>query len=40
MTDQQLIDLAAKEGFCAAAVVETAQIPFDFSFRPYCEENL
>ena len=40
MTDQQLIDLAAKEGFCAAAVVETDQIPFDFSFRPYCEENL
>lgn len=40
MTDQQLIDLAAKEGFCAAAVVKTEQIPFDFSFRPYCEENL
>ena len=40
MTHQQLIDLAVKEGFAAAAVVDTATIPFDFSFRPYCEENL
>ena len=40
MTDQYLIDLAVKEGFAAAAVVDTAAIPFDFSFRPYCEENL
>ena len=40
MTNQQLIDLAVLEGFAAAAVVETSEIPFDFSFRPYCEENL
>ena len=40
MTDQQLTDLAIKEGFAAAAVVQTNQIPFDFSFRVYCEENL
>ena len=40
MTDKQLIKLALQEGFAAAAMVDTAQIPFDFSFRPYCEENL
>lgn len=40
MTHQQLIDAAVQEGFAAAAVVDTACIPFDFSFRPYCEENL
>lgn len=40
MTQTELIDLAIAEGFAAAAVVDTAQIPFDFSFRPYCEENL
>lgn len=40
MTDQQLIDAALAEGFAAAAVVNTDQIPFDPSFRPYCAENL
>lgn len=40
MTNQQLIDHAVKEGFAAAAVTDTATIPFDPSFRPYCEENL
>lgn len=40
MTEQQLTELALQEGFAAAAVVNTAEIPFDFSFRPYCEENL
>lgn len=40
MTEKQLIDLAINEGFAAAAVVKTSEIPFDFSFRPYCEENL
>lgn len=40
MTDEQMIDLAAQEGFACAAVVETDQITFDPSFRPYCEENL
>lgn len=40
MTDQQLIDAALAEGFAAAAVVNTDQIPFDPSFRPYCVENL
>ncbi len=40
MTDQALIDAALAEGFAAAAVVDTGEIPFDFSFRPYCVENL
>ena len=40
MTKEELLTLAAAEGFAAAAVVDTAEIPFDFSFRPYCEENL
>ena len=40
MTDQELIDFAVKQGFTAAAVVDTGKIVFDPSFRPYCEENL
>ncbi len=40
MTEQRLMDLAAAEGFAAAALVDTADIPFDFSFRTYCGENL
>lgn len=40
MTDEQMISLAAQEGFACAAVVGTEQITFDPSFRPYCEENL
>ena len=40
MTNEKLIEAALAEGFAAAAVVDTAQIPFDASFRVYCEENL
>ena len=40
MTHEEMIRLAAEEGFAAAAVVDTTQIVFDPSFRPYCEENL
>lgn len=40
MTNDLLIQQALAEGFAAAAVVNTQDIPFDFSFRPYCEENL
>lgn len=39
MTDEELIQYAVAEGFAAAAVVDTKQIPFDPSFRPYCAEN-
>ena len=34
------IELARKEGFADAAVIETKKIVLDASFRPYCEENL
>ncbi len=40
MTDEQMVRAAVAEGFAAAAVVDTAEIVFDPSFRPYCEENL
>lgn len=40
MTVEKMIQYAIEEGFAAAAVVDTAEIVFDPSFRPYCEENL
>lgn len=40
MTHQQIIDLAISEGFANAAIVDTTDIVFDPSFRPYCAENL
>lgn len=40
MTEAEMIQLAYDEGFAAAAIVDTGQIVFDPSFRPYCEENL
>jgi predicted metal-binding protein len=40
MTDAKMIQLAIEEGFAAAEIVDTTQIVFDPSFRPYCEENL
>lgn len=40
MTKDEMIALALEEGFAVAAVVDTDKIVFDFSFRPYCAENL
>ena len=40
MTAEQMVQYAYEEGFSAAAVVDPADIVFDPSFRPYCEENL
>lgn len=40
MTFEKMIDIAIEEGFADAAVIATAKIRFDPSFRPYCEENL
>lgn len=40
MTDDRIIELAVQEGFASAAIVDTSEIVFDPSFRPYCEENL
>ena len=40
MTEAEMIQCAIDEGFAAAAIVDTSQIVFDPTFRPYCEENL
>ena len=40
MSNEDMIRMAAEEGFAAAAVVATEEIPLDASFRPLCEENL
>jgi len=40
MTHEEMLAWAVEEGFSAAAVVDTDQIVFDPSFRPYCAENL
>ena len=40
MTKQQMIAAAVRTGFNAAAVIKTQDIPFDFAFRRYCEENV
>lgn len=40
MNYEQMIEYAVKEGFSDAAVIDTSEIVFDPSFRPYCEENL
>lgn len=40
MTDTALVQYAVDEGFASAVVTDTADIVFDPSFRPFCEENL
>ena len=40
MTEAEMIQCAIDEGFANAAIVDTSQLVFDFSFRPYCAENL
>lgn len=40
MTREQILELAVRSGFADAAIVDTDQIVFDPSFRPYCAENL
>lgn len=40
MTEEKMIQYAIEEGFTAASVVNTEEIVFDPSFRPYCAENL
>ena len=39
MTNQQLLQLAKEEGFLAA-MIAPQDIPVDFKFRAYCEQNL
>lgn len=40
MLEKDMIQYAIEEAFSAAEIVNTEDIVFDFSFRPYCEENL
>lgn len=40
MTPDKFIEYALAEGFYSATVIDTKDIVFDPSFRPYCEENL
>ena len=40
MDINDIIDIALGEGFADAAIIDTGDIVFDASFRPYCEENL
>lgn len=40
MTNEEIIAMALDESFAAAQIVDTCNIVFDPSFRPYCEENL
>ena len=40
MEDEKIVEIAIKEGFTDAAIIDTEDIVFDASFRPYCEENL
>ena len=35
-----IIDAALQTGFDAAVIIKTKNIPFDFDFRHYCEENI
>lgn len=40
MDNEAIIKIAIDKGFEDAAIIDTADIVFDASFRPYCEENL
>ena len=40
MTEKDMLQYAIDEGFAGVALIDTDQIEFDPSFRPYCEENL
>lgn len=40
MMQEKIIQYAIEEGFVDAAIIDTQEIVFDPSFRPYCEENL
>lgn len=40
MNDKMMIEAALQTGFEAAVIVKTEDIPIDFNFRRYCEENI
>ena len=40
MNEQDILRLAEGEIFTATAIIPVSDIVVDYSFRPYCEENL
>lgn len=40
MNKEEILKYVLDQGFADAAIIETKDIVFDPSFRPYCEENL
>ena len=40
MNEQDILHLAANEGFTAAAILPMDEVVFEPAFRPYCEQNL
>ena len=40
LSNEEMLLLAEKEGFCAAAMVSVDDIVFNGGFRKYCEDNL
>lgn len=39
MNEKIITDISLEMGFCAAKIIDTDKIVFDFGFRKYCEEN-
>lgn len=40
MKKEDILKIAKEQGFDNACLIDTKEIVFDYSFRPYCEENL
>lgn len=40
MTEKMIIEAALQAGFERAVIVKTEDIPFNFAFRSFCEENV
>ena len=40
MDNTYIKSICSSEGFAVAEIIDTAQLLFDASFRPYCKENL
>ncbi len=40
LNDEEILTTAKEAGFHNAYLIDASKIIFDYSFRPYCEENL
>ena len=40
MQEKELLHLAQREGFCAAALIKADEIVFNGAFRKFCEDNV